>query len=133
MWTPASKEKLEIMKRIISATMLASCLLAVAPDVLAQNCGAWSNWDLRGTYTTSGSGWIDLSKLAPGLPAGTIPMAWVGAETMNGLGQGSGWVAVNAGGVQLSIQLVNLTYAVQADCSVLISYSMKGRTITNKY
>ena len=113
------------MKRLISATMLATCLLAVAPSVRAQNCSTWSNYDLRGTYTTSGSGWIDLSKLASGLPSGTIPMAWVGAETMNGLGQGSGWVAVNAGVVQLSIQLVNLTYAIQTDCSVLISYSMK--------
>lgn len=113
------------MKRLVSITMFAACLLAVAPGLHAQDCSAWSNWDLRGTYTMSGSGWIDLSKLGPGLPAGTIPMAWVGAETMNGSGRGSGWVAVNAGGVQLNIEFVNLTYAIKADCSVLVSYSMK--------
>ena len=75
----------------------------------------------------SGSGWIDLSKLASTLPAGTIPMAWAGAMSYNGAGGGTGWVAVNAGGVQITIDFVNLTYQAKADCSVPVSYSMKVR------
>ena len=54
-------------------------------------------------------------------------MSWVGTHTWDGRGGGSGWVVVNAGGVPMSIQLIGLTYAVQVDCSVLATYSMKIR------
>jgi len=33
-------------------------------------------------------------------------------------------VVANAGGIPMTIQLVGLTYSVQADCSVLATYSM---------
>jgi hypothetical protein len=77
----------------------------------------------------AGSGWIDLSKLVPALPAGTIPMSWVGAVSYNGIGGGTGWVALNAGGVQMAIELVDLAYQVKADCSVPLSYSMKVKEL----
>jgi hypothetical protein len=73
----------------------------------------------------AGSGWIDLSKLVSTLPAGTIPMSWVGAVGYNGRGGGAGWVSVNAGGVQMTIEFVNLAYQIKADCSVSVAYSMK--------
>jgi hypothetical protein len=63
--------------------MFAGCLVILSAAVQAQDCSNWSNWDLRGTYTMSGSGFIDLSKVLPGsgLPSGMIPMTWVGAHT----------------------------------------------------
>jgi len=112
------------MKSLFSITLLASLLPLSSTIGKAQDC-KWTNYDLRGTYAMSGSGWIDLSKLAPNLPSGTIPMAWVGTHTWDGRGSGSGWVVVNAGGVAMTIQLAGITYAVQADCSVLATYSMK--------
>jgi hypothetical protein len=117
------------MKRLVFLTILAACVLALSPAAAAQDCSVWSNWDLRGSYTMSGSGWIDLSKLVPGLPSGSIPMAWAGAVSYNGTGGGGGWVALNAGGVQMGIDLVNLTYQVKADCSVSISYTMNFRDL----
>ncbi len=113
------------MKRFVSVVMFAMWLLALSPVVRAQECRNWTNWDLRGTYTMSGSGWIDLSKVAPGLPAGFTPMSWVGLERLDGHGGATGWVSANAGGVQLNFEFVNKTYAVQADCSVQVTYSMK--------
>jgi len=62
------------MKSVISITILASVLL-ISPAAKAQNC-RWTKYDLRGTYAMSGSGWIDLSKLAANLPPGTVPMSW---------------------------------------------------------
>ena len=112
------------MKSLFSITLLASLLSLSSTIGKAQDC-RWTNYDLRGTYAMSGSGWIDLSKLAANLPSGTIPMSWVGTHTWDGTGSGSGWVVVNAGGLPMSIQLVGVTYAVQADCSVLANYSMK--------
>ncbi len=117
------------MKSLVSLTVLTALVLALSPVSSAQDCSGWSNWDLRGTYTMSGSGWIDLSKLVPTLPAGSVPMTWAGAHTYNGLGGGGGWVAVNAGGVQMSITFVNLTYQMNADCSVAVSYSMKVKEL----
>jgi len=111
------------MKSVISLTLFAS-VLAISSIARAQDC-RWTTRDLRGTYAMSGSGWIDLSKLAANLPPGSVPMSWVGTHTWDGKGGGSGWVAVNAGGIPMSIQLVGLTYSVQADCSVLATYSMK--------
>jgi len=125
------------MKSLVSATMFATCLLAVSPGGRAQDCNNWTNMHLRGTYTMAGSGWIDLSKLDAGLPTGTVPMSWVGANTMDGKGGGAGWVSLNAGGIQVTIELVNKTYAVKADCSVEESFYMKikelGKTIGPAY
>ena len=54
--------------------LLAVCVLSALPAVKAQDCSDWSNWDLRGTYTFWGSGWIDLSKnFDPSLPGGVQP------------------------------------------------------------
>ena len=115
------------MRRLVSVIMLGSCLLAISPGVRAQDCSNWTNWDLRGTYAMSGSGWIDPSKLVPALPAGTVPMSWVGSVVYNGVGRETGWVSVNAGGGQLNIQLTGLTYSVQTDCSVQVSFFMKPK------
>ncbi len=113
------------MKRLVSATMFATCLLVASATVRAQDCSNWSNWDVRGTYTASGSGWTDLSKLLPGAPAGFSPVSWVGAVALNGVGGGTGWVSGNEAGTPVNIQLLNLTYSVQTDCSVQMSFSMK--------
>jgi len=108
---------------------LSVCALMVLPAMKAQDCSNWTNWDLRGTYTMSGSGWIDLSKLVPTLPSGTVPMSWVGAHSYTGNGGGTGWISMSAGGVQLNIQLIGLTYAVKADCSVQVSFSMQAKQL----
>jgi len=119
------------MKSFVSFTLFAACILAGPSAGRAQDCSSWRNWDLRGTYTMSGSGWIDLSKLVPSLPAGTIPMSWAGAHSYNGTGGGTGWVSLNAGGVQMTITFVNLTYQMNADCSVSVSYSLKIKELNN--
>ena len=115
------------MQRVFSASILATCLLAAATAVRAQDCSNLSNWDLRGTYSMSGQGWMDLSKLIPGAPSGTVPFAWVGSHVWDGAGGGSGWVSVNAGGLQLTVQFVGLTYAVKADCSLIVSFAMTAK------
>lgn len=117
------------MKNLVSITMLAACLLTLAQATYAQDCSSWTNYDLRGTYAMTGSGWIDLSKVVASLPAGTIPMSFVGAKTFNGLGGGAGWVTFNAGGAQFTADFVNLTYQVKSDCSVTATYSLKIREL----
>jgi len=116
------------MKRIVSVAMFAAGLLAVSAVVQAQDCSSMGNWDLRGTYTMAGSGFIDLSKAllgVPGLPTGFIPTTWVGAHTLNGAGSGGGWVSINAGGTQMSASFVGLKYSIKSDCSIQASFSMK--------
>lgn len=114
------------MKRIVSIAMFLACVLAASSVASAQNCSNWTNWDLRGTYTMSGSGYIDLSKVFPGMgfPPGPIPLYWVGAHTYDGQGSGTGWVVLNAGGGQMHGKLVGLSYAMQTDCSVQASFSL---------
>ena len=114
------------MKRIVSATMFATGLLAVAPLVRAQDCSGMSSWDLRGTYTGASSGWMDMSKALPGmgLPSGLIQATSVGAFTFNGSGGGGGWISVNAGGNQMSLQLAALKYSMNSDCSVQVTWSL---------
>jgi hypothetical protein len=118
------------MKRIVSVAIFA-CLLAISPAVRAQSCSYLTNYDLRGTYTMSGSGWVDLSKFLAGipglppLPAGFIPMSWVGTETLDGVGGGNGWVSFNGGGNQMSASFVNKKYSIQPDCTVQASFSLK--------
>src|SRR5690348_12385589 len=94
------------MKRLGSATMMAACILVFSGAARAQDCSDWSNWDLRGTYTMSGNGFVDLSKILPGagLPSGAVPLFWVGAHTLNCAGGGTGWVFFNAAGSQFGIQ-----------------------------
>ena len=115
------------MKRLVSVSVLIICLLAISSVASAQNCSNWTNWTLRGTYTMSGSGYIDLSKVFPGMgfPPGPIPMYWVGAHTYDGKGGGAGWIVLNAGGGQMHAKLVGKSYAVQPDCSVQETFSME--------
>ena len=112
------------MKPFVSTRILAACFLAVTAVATAQECNT-SNFDVRGTYTASGSGWSDLSKLLPGAPAGYSPVSWVGAVALNGTGGGTGWIAANEAGLPVNIQLLGLTYSVKTDCSVQMSFSMK--------
>ena len=112
------------MYRLISLATLIVCLLAVVP-LGAQDCRNWSDWDLRGTYTAAGSGWINLAKeVDPGLPAGYSPQAFVQAFTFDGKGGGSGWISSNLGGVQFNAE-VKWTYSMQPDCSVKGTHSFK--------
>ena len=118
------------MKRLMSVTIFVACLLAVSPIIRAQDCN-FTTWDLRGTYTMQGSGWIDLSKVLAGvpglppLPTGFVPMSWVGTHTYDGVGGGGGSLIVNAGGIQLSASFVGLKYSIGPNCSVQASFSMK--------
>jgi hypothetical protein len=106
------------MKRMVSVTIFLGYVLTMAPPLRAQDCSNWTNWDLRGTYTVAGNGWIDLSKVVDkSLPAGYSPQAFVQAFTFDGKGNGSGWIAANLGGVQFKAP-VKWTYEMQTDCSV---------------
>jgi hypothetical protein len=126
----AGKE-IQVMKRIVSVAIFGACLLAISPAVRAQNCSNLTNYDLRGTYTMSGSGWVDLSKFLAGipglppLPTGFIPMSWVGTETLDGVGGGSGSVSFNGGGNQMSASFVDKKYSIEPDCTVQASFSLK--------
>ena len=110
---------------------IAMLAVAALPAAKAQDCSTWTNWDLRGTYAQSGSGFIDLSRAFPGagLPAGTVPMFWVGAFTFDGYGGGAGWVMMNTAGNLLNIQLVDVTYSMKPDCSVRWIFSMKAKEL----
>jgi hypothetical protein len=111
------------MKHLFTLPVI--CMLTVLPAVKAQDCSNWSNYDLRGTYTMSGSGYIDVSKVFPtlGLPSGMVPMSWVGAHTYDGKGKGTGWVSINAGGNQMTAQMA-VTYSMQPNCSLKITFTM---------
>ena len=119
------------MKRLVSLAMFCACLLAAVPVVRAQDCSSITNYDLRGTYTMSGSGVVDLSKFfqgvpgMPPMPAGFVPMSWVGAHTYDGAGGGTGWVTFVAAGTQMTAKLTDLKYSIKADCSLAGSFSMQ--------
>jgi hypothetical protein len=117
------------MKRFVSGALFATCLLAASSVVGAQDCSNWANWDLRGSYTLSGSGYIDLSKTFPGagLPSGMSPFNWVGGHALNGAGGETtpGWVVFNMGGYQINAQYVDYTYSMKANCSVLVTFRLK--------
>ena len=114
------------MKRIFRILACAVFLAAVVPLVNAQDCSNWSAWDLRGTYTLAGSGWLDLSKVLPraGLPSALAPMNWVASHALNGAGGGTGWVSFNVAGGQLNAQLVGLKYSMNSDCSFQVTWSL---------
>ncbi len=115
------------MKRIVSAAMFVTGLLAVVPVVGAQDCSQIRNWDLRGTYTGSSSGWMDPSKILPGmgLPSVLAPATNVGAFTLDGAGGGSGWIASNIGGSQMNLLITSMEYSMNSDCSVQMTWSLK--------
>ena len=119
------------MKRAISVAIIAACFLTISAVAQTQSCSTWTNYDLRGTYTMTGSGYIDLSKALSGIPglppmpSGLIPMSWAGITTFDGAGNGSGWIVFNAGGTQMSASFVNKKYSLQPDCSISVTYSAK--------
>jgi hypothetical protein len=127
----ADSKEGDVMKRIVSVAVLGTFLASISPEARAQNCSSLSDYDVRGTYTVSGSGWIDLSKFLAGipglppLPTGLIPQSWVAAVTWNGARGGGGWVSFNGGGNQMTAQLVGMKYSVNSDCSVQMTFSMK--------
>ena len=117
------------MKNIIWVVVFAASLFAFSPICRAQDCSNLNNWDLRGIYAFSGSGWMDFSKLVPTMPAGTVPMAGVGVISLDGIGGGTGWTSANSGGIQMTNELVNLTYQVKPNCSVVMTFSIKVKEL----
>lgn len=64
------------MKQLVTISAVFGFLLA--PQAGAQNCSAWDNWSVRGTYTAQGAGSIDLAKeVNSTLPKGYSPQAFV--------------------------------------------------------
>jgi len=115
------------MKRLISTALFATGLVAFSAVALAQDCSDWNMGQLAGTYTMSGSGYIDLSKALPGmgLPSGLVPVFWVGATTLDPSGGGGGWLVMNAAGNQMTGTFVNKKYSLKPDCSLQATYSVK--------
>lgn len=116
------------MKRLVGVIFVTS-FFGFSAICRAQDCSNWSNEDLRGTYATSGDGWIDLSKLNPALPAGYTPKSFVGAIGIDGWGNGKGWLSLCAGGIQMTMEFVNMTYDVKSNCSVAMNYSLKVKEL----
>ncbi len=114
------------MKHLFSMSILAAGVLLLAPAIQAQDCSDWNLWALRGTYAFNATGWQDLSELNPALPKGYAPVSIIGAFSINGHGDMTGWSLINAGGVQLTAEFVDSQIsAPKADCSFPISLSMK--------
>jgi hypothetical protein len=113
------------MKHLFCTSILAAGLLLLAPAIQAQDCSLWS---LRGTYTFTGTAWQDLSEVNPALPKGYAPVSIIGAFTINGRGDVTGWALINAGGLQMTAEFVDSHFgAPKADCSFPISLSMRIR------
>jgi hypothetical protein len=92
----------------------------------AKPCSASGLRALRGTYAFNATGWQDLSEINPALPKGYAPVSIIGAFTLNGNGEMTGWTLINAGGMQMNAEFLNSQFsAPKADCSVAISLSMK--------
>ena len=103
-------------------------LLLLAPLARAQECSTLGVWALRGTYTFTATAWQDLSEINPTLPKGYAPVTIIGAFSVNGLGDLTGWARVNAGGVPLAAQFVDSSVgAPQTDCSFPVTLSMRIR------
>ncbi len=114
------------MKHLLLVSLLVAGGLLTAPAVQAQDCSTWSLWALRGTYAFSATGSQDLSEMNPMLPKGYAPVSIVGAFSVSGNGELTGWSSINAGGLQMTAQFVNSQFgAPKADCSVAITLSMR--------
>ena len=114
------------MKHLLSMSILAVGLLLLAPSIQAQGHSDRNLSPLRGTYTFTGSAWQDMSVFGPGLPAEYWPVSLIGAFTVNGDGDVTGWALVNAGGIPLKAEFVNSHFgAPKADSSFSISLSMR--------
>ena len=114
------------MKHGLAIGILAAGLLSLAPAVHAQDCGTPGLRALRGTYAFTGAAWQDLSEINPSLPKNYAPVSLIGAFSINGNGDVTGWALVNAGGLQMTAGFVNSRFgAPSANCSVPISLSMR--------
>jgi hypothetical protein len=63
------------------------------------------------------------------MPAGSLPSYLIGAMSLDGRGGGGGWASANAGGIQMTNELVKVSYDVKPDCSVLINFSIKTKEL----
>lgn len=114
------------MKKLLTTSVMAASLLLLLPAIQAQDCSNWSLWSLRGTYSFTSNAWQDLSEINPALPKGYAPVTIIGAFTVNGIGDITGWASVNAGGIQFTAEFVNSKLgSPKSDCSILIILSMK--------
>jgi hypothetical protein len=114
------------MKHLLSMSILAAGLLLLAPGIQAQDHSNWNLSPLRGTYTFTGSAWQDMSVIDPALPKGYAPVSLIGAFTIDGNGDMTGWALVNAGGIQQYAEFVNSHFsAPKGDGSFSISLSMR--------
>jgi hypothetical protein len=114
------------MKHLLSMSILAVGLLLLAPSIQAQDHSNRNLSPLRGTYTFTGSAWQDMSVINPALPEGYAPVSLIGAFTIDGHGDVTGWALVNAGGIQQTAEFVNSHFsAPKADGSFPISLSMR--------
>ncbi len=103
-----TSRKLPALALLISAVML---------PLAAQDCSHLTNFDLRGSYAGTGSGWMDLSKLDPKLLAGFSPAVLLTTFSWDGRGGGTGKMVNNLAGLHLVAE-VKLTYQVHPDCTV---------------
>jgi hypothetical protein len=114
------------MKHLLSMSILAVGLLLLAPSIQAQGHSNRNLSPLRGTYTFTGSAWQDMSVINPALPKGYAPVSLIGAFTIDGNGDATGWALVNAGGIQFKAEFINSHFsAPEADGSFPISLSMR--------
>ena len=113
-------------KHFLPMSILTVCLLLLATSVQARDISNWSISALRGSYTFSGSAWQDLSDINPELPDGYAPVTIIGAFTVEGNGNVTGWALVNAGGISFIAEFVDSNFSdLQADGSFSISLSMR--------
>jgi hypothetical protein len=114
------------MKHLLSMSILAVGLLLLEPSIQTQGHSNRNLSPLRGTYTFTGSAWQDMSVINPALPNGYAPVTLIGAFTVNGQGDVTGWALVNAGGIPLKAEFVNSHFGdLKADGSFPISLSMR--------
>jgi hypothetical protein len=59
-----------------------------------------------------------------GFPEGLSPMSFVGSHVYNGAGGGTGWLSMNVGGTQFVPEYGPYSYAIKADCTVQVSYTL---------
>jgi hypothetical protein len=115
------------MKHLLSMSILAVSLLLLAPSIQAQGHSNRNLSPLRGAYTFTGSAWQDMSVMNPALPTGYAPVSLIGAFTIDGHGDMTGWALVNAGGIQFKAEFINSHFSdPEADGSFPINLSMRA-------